>query len=181
MGTGKNVACFNNRVLANRADASGFLSLAEAAKSIIFVATKFFLSRQTRVCRDKTRLLWRQKHACRDKTFVATKYSVATKCLSRRISGHTNPSRTSHVICTRQNSFSTSTTKQGQTHFSLKNKLKKSPFIWRKKKRKKKTWPKHGGINLLILQFSIQICVAVGSNSHHASCCAVVYFECRTH
>ena len=31
-----------------------------------------FLSRQTRVCRDKTRLLSRQKYACRDKTVVAT-------------------------------------------------------------------------------------------------------------
>ena len=47
------------------------LSLAGAATSIIFVATKV-LSRQSRVCRDKTRLLSRQKYACREKCFVAT-------------------------------------------------------------------------------------------------------------
>ena len=38
-----------------------------------------FLSRQTRVCWDKTRLLSRQNYACRDKTFVATKL-----CLSQQ-------------------------------------------------------------------------------------------------
>ena len=34
-----------------------------------------FLSRQTRVCRDKTRLLSRQKYACRDK-HVRAKYNL---------------------------------------------------------------------------------------------------------
>ena len=48
------------------------ISLAGAATSIIFVATTV-LSRQTRVCRDNTRLSSRQKYACRDKTFIATK------------------------------------------------------------------------------------------------------------
>ena len=50
-----------------------------------FVATIFFfavtslpLSRQTRVCHYKTRLLLRQKYACRDKIIVAT-----NTCLSR--------------------------------------------------------------------------------------------------
>ena len=50
-----------------------------------------FLSPQTRVCRDKTRLLSRQKYTCRDKTFVPTKLClskqnifVATKLLSRQ-------------------------------------------------------------------------------------------------
>ena len=39
-----------------------------------FVATSILLSRQTRICRDKRRLLSRQKCACCDKTFVATNY-----------------------------------------------------------------------------------------------------------
>ena len=39
-----------------------------------------FLSRQRRVCRDKTRLLSQLKYACRDKTFVAT-----NTCLSPHI------------------------------------------------------------------------------------------------
>ena len=37
-----------------------------------FVWTSILLSRQTRVCRDKTSLLSRQKYACPDKKFVAT-------------------------------------------------------------------------------------------------------------
>jgi len=65
-----------------------------------------FLSRQTRVCHNKTRLLSRHKHACRDKRFVAasmfcrdkhvfvttkhvfcrdTSMLVATKVLSRQV------------------------------------------------------------------------------------------------
>ena len=66
------------------------LSLAGAATSIIFVATKHVFCRdesmracylllvaapasdRTRVCHDKIRLLSRQKYACRDKTFAAT-------------------------------------------------------------------------------------------------------------
>ena len=51
-----------------------------------------FLSRHTRVCRDKTRLLSRQMYACSDKiTFVATTYFYRDKtfvttniCLSRQ-------------------------------------------------------------------------------------------------
>ena len=50
------------------------LSLAGAATSIIFVATKV-LSRQTRVRHDVF---------CRDKTFLATKLFVATNMLSRQ-------------------------------------------------------------------------------------------------
>ena len=56
----------------------------------IFLATNIILSRQTRVCRYKTRLLSRQKYACHVKTFVATNTCllrqrfVATKVLSRR-------------------------------------------------------------------------------------------------
>ena len=38
----------------------------------MLVATNPCLSRQTRVCRDKTRLLSPQKYDCRDKGFVAT-------------------------------------------------------------------------------------------------------------
>ena len=61
------------------------LSLAAAATSIFFVATKV-LSRQTRVYCDETRLLSRQKYACRDKhIFVATNVIfVATKVLWRQ-------------------------------------------------------------------------------------------------
>ena len=69
-----------------RADelAGSRISLAAAATSIIFVATNICrdkhnfaatslpLSQQTRLCRNKTRLLSRQKYACCDKTFVAT-------------------------------------------------------------------------------------------------------------
>ena len=50
------------------------LSLAEAATSIIFVATKVLC-----VCRNKTRLSSRQKYASRDKRFVAT-----NTCLSQQ-------------------------------------------------------------------------------------------------
>ena len=50
-----------------------------------------FLSQQTRVCRDKKRLLLRQKYACRDKTFFSTKLCyVMTKVLSPQISVLTN-------------------------------------------------------------------------------------------
>ena len=48
------------------------LSLAGAATSMIFV-------RQTRVCRDKTRLLSQQKYACRDKHIVATRFVCRDK------------------------------------------------------------------------------------------------------
>ena len=66
------------------------LSLAGAAISIIFVATKV-LSRQIRVCRDKimfvaTKLcLSRQNYVCCDKhTFVATKdVFCLSKCVCR--------------------------------------------------------------------------------------------------
>ena len=69
-------------------DVSPCLSLAGAVRSISFVATKTCLSRQRRVCRDKTRLLLRQSMPvaikigfCRDKrTFVF----VATKLVSRQ-------------------------------------------------------------------------------------------------
>ena len=60
-----------------------------AAPSIIFVTTKV-LSRQTRVCHDKARLLSQQKYACRNKTVVTTNvchdkhHFVATKVLSRK-------------------------------------------------------------------------------------------------
>ena len=54
------------------------VSLAGDATSIIFVTRKL-LSRQTRVCHEKTCLLSRQKYACRDKTFIAT-----DACLSRQ-------------------------------------------------------------------------------------------------
>ena len=41
------------------------------------------MSRQTRVCRDKTRLLSRQKYACRDKvTFVATNTFLSRQNMS---------------------------------------------------------------------------------------------------
>ena len=54
----------------------------------MFVATKqvFCLSRQIRVCRDKTGFLTRQKYAYRDKTFVVTNMCifVATKALSQQ-------------------------------------------------------------------------------------------------
>ena len=71
------------------------LSLAEAATSIIFVATNV-LSRKTRVCRDKSMLaaakrLSRQNYACRDKVFLSRQnvyrdkdMFVATKVLSRQ-------------------------------------------------------------------------------------------------
>ena len=45
------------------------VSLAGDATSIIFVAL------QTRVCRDKTRLLSRQKCACRDQKYVCREKS----------------------------------------------------------------------------------------------------------
>ena len=44
----------------------------------IFLATNIILSRQTRVCRYKTRLLSRQKYACHVKTFVATNTCFVT-------------------------------------------------------------------------------------------------------
>ena len=102
------------------------LSLAEAATSIIFVATKvlsrqtrvcdktlslaelpqvsFFvattkisatnacLSRQTRVYRDKTRLLSRQNYACRDKTLVCRDniFFAANICRDKHVTPKTN-------------------------------------------------------------------------------------------
>ena len=48
------------------------LSLAGAATSMIFVATKV-LSGEICVCRDKTRLLSRQTHFCRDKNIFVAK------------------------------------------------------------------------------------------------------------
>ena len=82
-------ACFFQR----RRDRLHRVSLARAATSTIFVATKL-----TRVCRDKTRPLSRQKYACRDKRFVATKLCllrqktkrIATNVLSRKIFVATN-------------------------------------------------------------------------------------------
>ena len=57
------------------------LSLVGAATSIIFVSTK-----QTRVCRDKTRLLSRLNYAFREEKKKKKKKMVATKlCLSRQI------------------------------------------------------------------------------------------------
>ena len=50
------------------------LSLAEAATSIIFVATKVLC-----VCRNKTRLSSRQKYASRDKRFCRDKYLFCRK------------------------------------------------------------------------------------------------------
>ena len=43
-----------------------------------FVVTNMCISRQTRVCHDKTHLSLRQKYAGRDKTFVATKACFVT-------------------------------------------------------------------------------------------------------
>ena len=65
-------SCFLFNVSSVSVSMCGNLSLAGAA-IVLFLsrqnATKV-LSRQTRVCSDKTRLLSRQRYACRDKRFI---------------------------------------------------------------------------------------------------------------
>ena len=48
-----------------------------------FVARSLLLTRQTRLCRDKTRLLSRQRYDCRDRTFVATKIILSQQKFCR--------------------------------------------------------------------------------------------------
>ena len=78
----------------------GCVSLTGAATCIIFVATKVLL-RQTRVCRDKTRLFSRQKYAYRDKhIFVATTLLSRQKiCRDKLIFVATNTSFVATKIC----------------------------------------------------------------------------------
>ena len=82
-----------------------FLSRQRFCRNKGFVTTNTYLSRQTRVCRDKTRLLSRQKYACRGKIFVATKL-----CLLRQICFiKTSVATTKHL--SRQQNFSRDKTK----------------------------------------------------------------------
>ena len=75
--------CLRQNGHSQRLAASGTQSpsLAGAATSIIFVATKVL----RHVCRDKTRLLSREKYACRDKILCLSRHIiVATNILLSR-------------------------------------------------------------------------------------------------
>ena len=84
-----------------------------------FAVTNLLLSRQTRVCRDETRLLSCQKYVCPDiccdkLTFVATNtclprrntsFVVSKVCLSRHLLRQTYFCRDKHVFCRNKRNF----------------------------------------------------------------------------